>query len=98
MDAIQSTRLAALSPLEQLTKSPNAESGSFKELLADGMNRIFELEKAADTEVRKLMSGEPVELHRVVMAGEEAGLAFELMIAIRNKSVDAYQEIMRMPV
>lgn len=98
MDALQSIRLAAPSPLEQVARDAPAEGGSFKDILADGMNRIAELEAAADVEVKKLMSGEPVELHRVVMAGEEAGLAFELMVAIRNKAVDAYQEVMRMPV
>jgi flagellar hook-basal body complex protein FliE len=44
------------------------------------------------------MQGEPVELHRVVLAGEEAALAFEMMLGVRNKVVEAYQEVMRMQV
>ncbi len=73
-------------------------SGKFSDVLADALERVQELRTEADQETRKLLSGEPVEMHRVVLAGEKAGLAFELMLAVRNKVVDAYQEIMRMPV
>jgi len=37
-------------------------------------------------------------IHDVMMAAQEAGLAFDLMLEVRNKLMDAYQEIMRMPV
>ena len=47
---------------------------------------------------KRLMAGEPVELHRVIMAGQQAGLAFELMMGVRNKVVEAYREVMRMQV
>ena len=76
----------------------SADKGSFASLLESGLERLQELDAKAESEVNKLFRGEPVELHRVVMAGEEAALGFELLASIRNKVVDAYQEVMRMQV
>jgi flagellar hook-basal body complex protein FliE len=45
-----------------------------------------------------LVQGKPVELHRVVMAQQEAQIAFDLVIQMRDKIVMAYQELMRMPM
>ncbi len=96
MDAVRFSRISAPDMAAAAAK-PGASAG-FADLVRDGLERLQELETDADTQVRRLLSGEPVELHRVVMAGEQAGLAFELMTAIRNKAVDAYQEVMRMQV
>ena len=78
--------------------TPEKEEGSFGDLLSDAMGRLNQLQGEADKELRKLLAGEPVELHRVLLAGEKAGLASQLMMSIRNKAVDAYQEVMRMQV
>lgn len=72
--------------------------GGFGELLKEGMTRLQGLQSEAEQQSRQLIAGEPVELHRVVLAGEQAALAFELTMAIRNKAVEAYQEVMRMQV
>lgn len=70
----------------------------FQGLLREGFQRLDQLETHAAEQTQALIRGEPVELHRVVLAGEEAGLAFDLMLSVRNKVVDAYQEVMRMQV
>ena len=75
-----------------------ARAEDFKGLLREGFQRLDQLETQAADQVQALMQGEPVELHRVVLAGEEAGLAFDLTLAVRNKVVEAYQEVMRMQV
>lgn len=71
---------------------------SFADLLKQGIERVGELQQDANEQARLLIAGEPVELHRVILAGEQAGLAFELAMGIRNKAVEAYQEMMRMQV
>lgn len=43
-------------------------------------------------------SGENVNIHQAVIAGEKAGLSFRLLMQVRNKMVEAYQEVMRMQV
>ena len=77
---------------------PGAAGGGFGEMLQEGMNKLQGLQTEAEQQARQLIAGEPVELHRVVLAGEQAALAFELTMAIRNKAVEAYQEVMRMQV
>jgi flagellar hook-basal body complex protein FliE len=75
-----------------------ARAQDFKDLLREGIDRLGRLEADAASQAQALMHGEPVELHRVVLAGEEAALAFELTLSVRNKVVEAYQEVMRMQV
>jgi len=101
MDAIALTKIIAPN-LKPLTSAPGAGAGEtpggFADLLQEGMDRLESLENHADDQVRKMLAGEDVELHQVILAGEQAGLAFELMMSVRNKVVDAYQEVMRMQV
>ena len=96
MDAVRFSHITA-PDLAAAANKPEKADG-FADLVRDGMQHLSELENEADEQVRQLLAGEPVELHRVVMAGEQAGLAFELMMGIRNKAVEAYQEVMRMQV
>ena len=83
--------------LDDPAKSADA-SGSFAGMLDDAFAQMREIQGEADDQVRRLLAGEPVDLHRVILAGEKAGLATNLMMSIRNKVVDAYQEVMRMQV
>jgi len=46
--------------------------------------------------VQKFLRGEPVELHQVMAAGEEAGIALEIMIELRNKVTEAYRSLISM--
>ncbi len=78
--------------------SPNEASGSFAGMLEEAYGQMREIETDADQQVRKLLAGERVDLHRVMLAGEKAGLASNLMMSVRNKVVEAYQEVMRMQV
>lgn len=101
MDPIALTRIIA--PELETGAAPKGAAapegeGGFADLLQEGIDRLETLEKNANDQVRKMLAGEDVELHRVIMAGEQAGLAFELMMSVRNKVVDAYQEVMRMQV
>jgi len=47
---------------------------------------------------RRLLVGESVELHEVLLATEKAHLAFQTLLAVRNKLLEAYQELTRMPL
>jgi flagellar hook-basal body complex protein FliE len=52
----------------------------------------------ADNEVRMLAAGEATSLHDVMIHMEEAKLSFQLLAQVRNRLLDAYQEVMRMQV
>jgi flagellar hook-basal body complex protein FliE len=77
--------------------SENAGTG-FGEILKDAISTVNELQKQSDQEIQKLMTGESQDLHTTVIAMQKADLSFQMMMQVRNKIVQAYQEIMRMQV
>lgn len=74
------------------------EGVSFHKILTGLIDKVGQLEKNADESIQKLITGEIESIHQVMIAAEEASLAFHLMMEIRNKLVEAYQEIMRMQI
>lgn len=99
MDPVSFTRIVAPELPVKLAEPPaESPAGSFGKLLSEAVQRVRDMQSESDTELRRLLAGEPVDLHRVLLAGEQAGLASELMVAMRNKMVDAYQEVMRIQV
>ena len=76
-----------------------AEDGaSFGDVLKNAISTANELQKQSDTEIQKLMTGETQDLHTTMIAVQKADLSFQMMMQVRNKIVQAYQEIMRMQV
>jgi len=71
---------------------------SFQKILSDLIEKVSDLEKNADESIKRLITGEVENIHQVMIAAEEANLAFQLMMEIRNKLVEAYKEIMRMQI
>jgi len=76
----------------------SVEQSSFAGLLGRALEQISAQEKQVDRLTGLLAAGQPVDLHDVVIATEKAQLALDLAVQIRNKAVEAYQEIMRMPI
>ncbi len=81
-----------------LGPTTQAAGGDFAQTLGDALTQLQQLQARADEVTVQLAQNQPVDLHQVVIAGEEASLAFQLAIQVRNKVVEAYQEIMRMQV
>ncbi|MBN2241185.1 MAG: flagellar hook-basal body complex protein FliE [Acidobacteria bacterium] len=79
---------------------PGAEKKdtNFGTVLKDAISTVNELQKQSDREIEKLMTGESQDLHNTVIAMQKAGLSFQMMMQVRNKIVQAYQEIIRMQV
>lgn len=69
---------------------------SFKDLLKGLVDQVDTLQKEADVSIRGLATGQTTDVHNVAIRMEEAGVAFDLMMGIRNKLLEAYQEISRM--
>jgi flagellar hook-basal body complex protein FliE len=72
--------------------------GDFASAFQSAVGRVEDLRKTADQGVERFLSGESEELHGTVLAVQRAELSFELFLQVRNKVVQAYQEIMRMQV
>ena len=71
---------------------------SFSTLLNQALQDVNQLHQTADADAQKLVAGEPVDIHQVMIGMEKANVAFGLTLQVRNKLVEAYQEIMRMQV
>ena len=80
---------------------PTAASGTgspapFADLLTDAVGQVNALESQADGAVRGLMTGTGVDVHQAMIATEKASMAFELALAVRNKAVQAYEQVIGM--
>jgi flagellar hook-basal body complex protein FliE len=74
------------------------EGASFGDVLKSAISTANDLQKQSDHEIQKLMTGETQDLHTTMIAVQKADLSFQMMMQVRNKIVQAYQEIMRMQV
>jgi flagellar hook-basal body complex protein FliE len=76
--------------------STNRPSSGFMETLSEAMNQVENLQADADAHVAGLLQGTGEDVHSTVLAVEKADIAFQMMMQVRNKIVNAYQEISRM--
>ncbi|MFS8541974.1 MAG: flagellar hook-basal body complex protein FliE, partial [Tissierellales bacterium] len=76
----------------------NDNNLQFSSLLKDALNKVNALQLQSDEYKQLLATGDVDNLHDVTIAAEKASIALQLTLAIRNKVVEAYQEIMRMQV
>lgn len=74
------------------------EEGGFGTAFKDAVDRVDEAQKVADGQVEAFVAGEQENLHEVMIAMNQAKLSFQLMTEVRNKSLEAYQELMRMQI
>jgi len=74
------------------------EAPSFNDTLRGFIKDVNHMQNHADKSIEKMVAGEITDVHQVMVAVEEANTAFSLMMELRNKMLDAYQEVMRMQV
>ena len=71
---------------------------SFSEILKESIDKVAELQKEATEQTQKLVKMESQDVHNTMISVQKADLSFQMMMQIRNKIIDAYQEIMKMQV
>jgi flagellar hook-basal body complex protein FliE len=81
----------------RVAEQPEDEA-RFTELLNNLITSVNDLQLDAGKAQELMAAGEAADLHQVMIALEEAGVAMDLLLEIRNKLVDAYQTLMRMPM
>ena len=81
-----------------IDKTIKDTNSSFGETLQKAITDVNSLQSEAGKAVEKMVGGEDVDLHEVMIAVEKARTSFDLLMEIRNKTIDAYREIMRMQV
>jgi len=76
---------------------PEGES-PFGDLLARALGDVNQLQDTKADLITAFLRGDPVELHEVMAAAEEASLSLELLVETRNKLTDAYRTLMNLQV
>ena len=74
------------------------DASGFKATMQAVGEQMAAVQAGAKDATSAVLTGNNIDSHDVMIAAQEAGLAFELMLEVRNKLVEAYQEIMRMQV
>lgn len=99
------SRAPRIAPAElQTLGQPQEISGvqpsgdSFAGMLGKMVSDVNAKQHAAGDSVAALQAGQNVPLHQAVIAMEEANVSFQLMVEVRNKLLESYQEIMRMQI
>ena len=88
------------SAVKDLTKASPfgkpVEVPPFADLFSNAVGQINQLEDQARVAVDRMMTGSGVDVHQAMIATQKASMAFELALAVRNKTVQAYQSVMGM--
>lgn len=100
----QLDRMQGTTPVDQpATLQPGvatepANRVTFGKLIGDLVQEVDAKGKSSAQELRRVMTGEVDNLHQSMVAMQEASVAFSLMVEVRNKLMESYQQIMRMQV
>ncbi|NPU96776.1 MAG: flagellar hook-basal body complex protein FliE [Candidatus Omnitrophica bacterium] len=86
------------SPGELRPREPAVPGPSFVELLKRSIYEVNQLQDQAGDKVQKLVTGEISNIHEVMIATEEAGIALNLLLQIRNQLLQAWDELKRISV
>jgi flagellar hook-basal body complex protein FliE len=95
-----------IGPIQEPQRSGQPQQGqktgkdvpSFKETLKSFLTDVNAMQHKADESIEKMAAGEITDVHQVMSSVQEANVAFNMMMEIRNKVLDAYQEVLRMRV
>ncbi len=79
-------------------KPAQSEGAGFADMLKRTLTEVNGLQVKADAAATNLVMGEAVDVHQVMIAVEQAKLSMQMTVQIRNKLIEAYQEVSRMQI
>ncbi len=84
--------------VEDAAQAGAAGGASFGQYLTDALDQVNALQQASTQMTDDFIAGRTDSIHEVLIAGEKASLSLQMALEIRNKVLDAYQEINRMQI
>ncbi|HVZ60966.1 MAG TPA: flagellar hook-basal body complex protein FliE [Terriglobales bacterium] len=78
------------------SSAPGAGGAGFGDILQNAIEQVDTLHQDSQHQISELLQGDRQDIHNVMIAVEKADVAFQLMMQVRNKIVNAYQEISKM--
>lgn len=97
LDEMKPTAIGTPGIQPSVNPQPNDQL-NFGELLSNAINSVNQGQMDSAQAQQALLNGEPIELHDVMIKLEEAGLTMDLMLEIRNKLLNGYNELIHMPM
>lgn len=97
IDAIKEAEIIH-KPNSSLLKPEDGKTEDFGKLLSQALNNVNQLQKDAEMKSVDFAANRLQDISQVTIATEKAAIALQLTMQVRNKVVDAYQEVMRMQV
>ena len=76
--------------------APSGASAPFSDLLVQSVQQVNQLERSARSSIEGLLSGKGVDVHQAMIATEKAEMGFDMAVAVRDKALSAYQQVMGM--
>lgn len=97
---IEALKLAPVnvSNIEKVTSQLEGSNKNFGEFLTEALGEVNSLQQDAAKASFDLAAGKLQDISQVTIAAEKASIAMQLTMQVRNKVIDAYQEVMRMQV
>jgi flagellar hook-basal body complex protein FliE len=91
--------LSGIQPLGPAAKTqPQQAVNQLGETFSKALDSLSDKQNSSDALIQKLAAGENVDLHQVMIASEEASISMQVALAMRDKLVTAYQDVMRMNI
>jgi flagellar hook-basal body complex protein FliE len=87
-----------ITPVAQAPVTAGGSASSFTDMLGKAVQEVNNKQANAQSAIEGLISGQNVSLHQAMISMQEANVSFQLMVEVRNKLLDSYQELMRMQV
>ncbi len=97
VDAVKATEIIR-NPNSSLLKPVEGKTEDFGTVLSEALNNVNQLQKNAGMKSIDLVANRLDDISQVTIASEKASIALQLTMQVRNKIIDAYQEVMRMQV
>ena len=91
-------QLPSAADILSLDPAKPSSSGDFGNVLSQLVQEVQAKQANASATMSGVLAGDGVPLHEAILASEEASVALQLMIEVRNKLLESYQELMRMQV
>jgi flagellar hook-basal body complex protein FliE len=88
--------IAGENGMSRLSSAQPSSGPSFGDTLKRALNDVSASQDVSQDYIQKFVRGEPVELHQVMAAAEEASISLEMLVELRNKLMDAYKTVMQM--
>lgn len=96
--AAQAQSLVNAAPSAATVSLASSADGSFGQLVADGLTKVNGQLVSSQIDLQKLALGDAQNLHQVMIGLEDSRLSFQLMMQVRSRLLEAYQDIMKMPI